>query len=132
MDCETSCLVSLICLQYARIALNMPSIYDSEWSKRIEDLEKLVAGMSLAPLVGHGGKDNATGVVGGLQDASSAETAKSWLNEVLRKANIDGVMEIYHKGNDKFNGMLFVKFTSPSQRDVAMNKFNAMKSAFMN
>ena len=100
---------------------------DLEWTKRIEDLEKLVAGMSLS---GHGGASGVVGVVGGLQDASSPEAAKAWLNQVLQQARIDGVQEIFHKGSNKFNGMLFVKFTSSGKRDAAIGAFNSLRSKF--
>ena len=69
-----------------------------------------------------------TAVVGGLQGASSSETAKTWLKEVMGKANIDGVLDIYDKCKGReFNGMLYVKFVSPDKREVAMAAFNSDK-----
>lgn len=101
---------------------------DPALAKRIEELEKLVAGMSLSAT--GDGKDNATGVVGGLQGAASVDTAKSWLNDILQRASIDGILDVYHKGNDNFNGMLFVKFASSQKRDVAIRTFNSLRSRF--
>ena len=103
---------------------------DPVMAKRIDDLERLVGGLSLS--ANSDGKDNATGVVGGLQDAASEETAKDWLNEVLQKASIDGILDVYSKSKatDKFNGMLFIKFASSQKRDVAIRTFNSLRTKF--
>ena len=87
----------------------------------------LIAGLHISPFTGE--KDKATAIVGGLSDASSADSAKVWLKEALRKADIDGVTEIYDKCQDRaFNGMLFVKFSSSEARNVGIGRFKSSKS----
>ena len=73
-------------------------------------------------------KDNLTAVIGGLQDASSAEAAKSWVKETMEKSGIREFAEVYDKcKNTPFNGMVFVKFQSVDKRDDAIVKFNSSK-----
>ena len=72
----------------------------------------------------------ATAVVGGLHDASSPDAAKAWLREVFTKGGIDGFLEMYHKGKEKFDGMLFVKFPSVQKREQAIHSFNLMQAKF--
>ena len=77
--------------------------------------------------------DNVTAVVGGMDSASSPEAAKTWLRSILGGASIDGIVDIYSKGNpNKFNGMLFVKFASPDSLGSAIQIFNGLQSKFGN
>ena len=68
-------------------------------------------------------------IVGGLQGSSSAESANSWLLDVLSKAGVEGALDIYDKcKGGEFNGMFFVKFGSPGKRDEAIKAFGAVRS----
>jgi hypothetical protein len=93
------------------------------------EMSKAIEALKLLPATGE--KDNNTGAVGGMSDAPSADAAKTWLREALQKADIDGVTEVYDKCQKRaFNGMLFVKFSSPEKRDGAIEKYNAAKNKF--
>ena len=73
---------------------------------RVEQLEGMVKSM----IMSRGSGNSTTGVVGGMETAPSADAAKSWLTETLRKASISNVIDIYDKtvADSVFNGMLFV------------------------
>ena len=84
--------------------------------RRLREIEARIANMHIGPVSG----TNATAVIGGLQDASSASVAMEWVQQALQKAGIDGYSEIYNKCGDRlFNGMVFVKFESVHKRDRA-------------
>jgi hypothetical protein len=102
---------------------------DDTLATRINDIEKGIGELKLAPAPGN--KDQPTALVGGLESASSADAAKSWLKEAMGKAQIEGVIDIYDKSKgQKFNGMVFVKFASIDNRDVAIQAFNDSKISF--
>lgn len=97
---------------------------------RIDGIEKQISNLKILPVPDK--NDLSTAVVGGLEGASSADAAMSWLKEAMSKTRIDGVVDVYHKCKDgDFNGMIFVKFSSAEQRKAAMIIFNDTKSAFM-
>ena len=82
---------------------------DDALATRINDIEKAIGELKLAPAPRN--KDKPTALVGGLESASSADAAKSWLKEAMGRAQIEGVIDIYDKSNgQKFNGMVFVCF----------------------
>ena len=101
---------------------------DESLANRVKLIEKELSDLKVTPL--QGSRDQLTAVVGGLRSASSADAAKSWLREAMRKANIDFI-DVYDKCKDReFNGMLFVKFGSAEKRDAAIKTFNETKNAF--
>ena len=73
-------------------------------------------------------KGNSTALVGGLSQASSLQVAKDWLCETMKKAQIEGVTDVFSNGD--FKGLLFVKFSSVELRDAAMGKFNSLQTTF--
>ena len=49
----------------------------------------------------------------------------------MSKAQIEGVIDIYDKSKgQQFNGMVFVKFASVDERNVAIQAFNDSKTSF--
>ena len=107
---------------------------DNGLTKKVDEIEARLAAMKIKPMVGETDHAIATAIVGGLQGASSAEVAKAWLKEVLDKATIQGIINIYDKTkkDEKFNGMLFVEFPSTEQRDMTITRFKDAKVAFAN
>jgi len=98
-------------------------IQDDSLAKKVADLENLVKGLKISP------SDSVTAMIGNLDEASSVEAAKSWLSEVFRKASVDGVVDIYPKmTDDKFNGRLFVKFSSSEKRNAAIRSFRSQRT----
>ena len=93
---------------------------------RVEQLEVMVKAMKMSPAPSNA----TTGVVGGMGTASSAEVAKDWLANTLRKASITNFSDIYHKGgvDSKFNGMVFVKFPTKYALDQATVVFNSLRA----
>ena len=83
--------------------------YDSSLTRKVEDIDTQLAGMKWTTT----GKETATAVVWGLASASSADAAKDWLRVSLKKTNIDGVLDMYAKGINEFNGLLFISFFLP-------------------
>ena len=78
-----------------------------------------------------GGKDQATAMVGGLRNASSADAALQRVTDALGRINIDGVIDTYHKtkSDDQSNGVVFVKFGSVEKRDVAIKAFTTKQES---
>ena len=101
------------------------AIGDPALAKKVTDLEAVVKSLSLSPANSH---SPSTGVVGGLESASSAQAAQDWLDSILRKSSVTDFTEIYDKrakdSKDPFNGMLFVKFPTPAARERGMRIFN--------
>jgi hypothetical protein len=97
-------------------------------TNRISVMEKEISELRALPVQS---KDQSTAVVGGLQNASSADAAKAWLREAMNNINTDGVIDVYDKCKGReFNGMVFVKFGSVEKRDAAITVFNASKTSF--
>ena len=76
------------------------SINETAVLERVDALEILVRKMIVSP----SSTDGCTAVVGGLGNASSSEAAKEWLQETMKKASINEVLDMYHKGANGFNG----------------------------
>lgn len=104
---------------------------DETLAKKVEDIEKAIIELKLTPATGNSDTDETTARVGGMEGASSAEAAKTWLKDTMNKANIEGVLDVYDKckGGD-FNGMIFVKFSSSEKREAATKQFNDVQSIF--
>jgi hypothetical protein len=102
---------------------------DQMLETRVKGIEQILAELKISP--SPCGKDLSTAVVGGLQDASSAEAAKAWVMEIMNKTGIDGFSDVFDKckGRD-FNGMIFIKFSSAAKRDAAIKTFNDTKTMF--
>ena len=97
-------------------------------TKKIDDIEKRLHGLKIAPAPGI--QDQPTALVG-LQGATSADEGKTWVKDNMDKAGIDGITQVYDKcKGEKFNGMVFVKFSSIEKRDAAITIFNGTKCAF--
>ena len=97
--------------------------------QRVKEIEQAISQLKVSPAAG--GKDQRTAIVGGLQDASSADAAKSWLKDAMDKVRIDGVLDVYDKCQGReFNGVVFVKFSSVEKRDLAIRTFNDSTRAF--
>ena len=76
----------------------MVMVQDESLKKRVIELE-IMKGLKISH------SDAVTAMVGNLDEASSVESAKSWLAEVFRKISIDGIVDVYPKLTDgKFNG----------------------------
>ena len=99
-------------------------------ARRVQEIEKAMAAIKLSPA--HTTKDNATAIVGGLHGCSSAEGAKSWVQEALTKAKVEGIIDIHAKGKGQdFNGLIFVKFESPEKQDIAIEAFKVVRTSFL-
>ena len=96
---------------------------------RIKDIEATISELKISPASGN--KDQSTAVDGGLEGASTADAAISWLSGVMNKVGVEGVLDVYDKCQGRtFNGMVFVKFGSAEKRDAAITTFNKNKNAF--
>ena len=88
--------------------------------RRVKDMEKAIAELKVTPVFG--AKDHSTAKVGGLS---------AWIEETMKKANIEGVISIYDKcKKEAFDGMVFIKFGTTEKRDAAIKTFNEKKHAF--
>ncbi len=73
------------------------------------------------------GDNSVTAVVGGLGLLGSVDAAIAEVKRLLEQAKVEGVVDIFAKGKGDFSGMLFIKFSTPERRDLAVSAFRALK-----
>jgi hypothetical protein len=106
----------------------IPPFSDPQLKQKIEDIEVELGKLKMVACVPKEGPS--TALVGAMNDASSGDSAKTWLWGILQKEGIEGVQDVYYKGD--FKGLLWVKFASIEKREVAISKYNSLKSKYNN
>ena len=80
----------------------------TEFTQKIEDIERRFQGLEIAPAPGR--KNQPIALVG-LKGASSADAVKEWETNAIEKADIDGIVDVYDKcKEEEFQRHGFRKF----------------------
>ena len=83
--------------------------------KKITNLEAQIAGFK------HGTEQDKTAVIGGVGGPGGEKEARDWVDKIMGDLQCSP-REMYFKG-DSFKDLLFLKFRSKEDRDLAINNF---------